>query len=657
MQYVLKLGAYGLAGVAAFAVAFAVLVSAPTAEAEVRQTATGSGLSGGDLTRSNGDTVYINNDNGSDTIYVRFTIETTGKATASFTHSSATDEGQSILCNGGGACDAEKAETDNVTVALKIDDDSGAGAIFVRQATVASTPQNELDTITVEVAQVPTKLALKLADRSIDSGQGTATAGETTLDIRLTDANGKGIADKAITIVSTRALLEPSTELSRTINSETVTVGSIASGTAAALAGTATTTADGDDDVSSDDVDTAGWVRVAVKGGGTPGVSTITATVGSVTGTAQLVLHGPVKTLTAMAQQSAIEVGGMTYIVVTATDSAGNPVAKSRAGVKSGATGVVGPSSTGNEVSVANNMNKDGGTKGTVQTGDYPACGGGITAVDANADDENSPVVGVFASIGTNGDGKCVLQVDAGSADGTSDDAARGAHEITIVALSGDTGTTANTKVEAVKLSIDVGGAPDDILHDAPERIDPSAELTVNITVLDDQGVRVGSTAIEVLKTAGDGAIISEVSANTSDGRAKFSYIAPSTPGVVEFLVRTKDAKKKVTAKEPIIIQIGAEVEPPAPPEVVEVVTPPGIVGFNPSAGQSGLVSFTNLSSIDDALGLIGCGDQTGASVSLTLMDGTPVIYAVGAPDFANRGFTDNVEFPIAFAAAYVSCP
>ena len=97
---------------------------------------------------------------------------------------------------------------------------------------------------------------------------------------------------------------------------------------------------------------------------------------------------------------------------------------------------------------------------------------------------------------------------------------------------------------------------------------------------------------------------------------------------------------------------------PVEPVEPVEPAAPDAaIVGFNPSAGQSGVVTFTNLSSIDDALGLIGCGDQTGASVSLTLMDGTSVIYAVGAPAFANKGFTDNVEFPIALTGAYVSCP
>ncbi len=95
--------------------------------------------------------------------------------------------------------------------------------------------------------------------------------------------------------------------------------------------------------------------------------------------------------------------------------------------------------------------------------------------------------------------------------------------------------------------------------------------------------------------------------------------------------------------------------ETPVEPVVETPVA--SIVGFNPSAGQSGVVTFTDLSSIDDALGLIGCGDQTGASVSLTLMDGSSVIYAVGAPAFANSGFTDNVVFPIALTGAYVSCP
>ena len=55
-------------------------------------------------------------------------------------------------------------------------------------------------------------------------------------------------------------------------------------------------------------------------------------------------------------------------------------------------------------------------------------------------------------------------------------------------------GTATTSKgVDEVEVEIQVGGAPATIESDAPERIDPSDELTVNVTVLDDEGVRVGA--------------------------------------------------------------------------------------------------------------------------------------------------------------------
>ena len=120
-----------LAAVAAFAVAVALLVSVsstPTAEATIEDTAAGTGgpTSAG---KNNGDTVYINNAEG--TAYVRFEISTNGAAAASFTHADASDDGQSILCQADAACDANAST--GVTVALKIDNDSGKGVIFVKQ--------------------------------------------------------------------------------------------------------------------------------------------------------------------------------------------------------------------------------------------------------------------------------------------------------------------------------------------------------------------------------------------------------------------------------------------------------------------------------------------------------------------------------------------
>ena len=107
-----------------------------------------------------------------------------------------------------GACDVDTANG-GITVALKIDDDSGAGTIFVKQTavTTGNSAADDTDVIEVTVAQVPTALSAKLDATSVKSGQPTGQGRSTLLDIRLTDENGGGIEGKALTIVSTRALL------------------------------------------------------------------------------------------------------------------------------------------------------------------------------------------------------------------------------------------------------------------------------------------------------------------------------------------------------------------------------------------------------------------------------------------------------------------
>ena len=168
-----------------------------------------------------------------------------------------------------------------------------------------------------------------------------------------------------------------------------------------------------------------------------------------------------------------------------------------------------------------------------------------------------------LASTGTNGDGQCVIQVTAPDNAGTATDAARGTHTITLVA-SND-GSAGPRGVNEPSVEVQVGGAPATISSDAPERIDPSTELTVNVTVVDDEDVRVGRVAIEAIQTAGDGAIITPIGAMTSDGRAKFTYLAPSRPGVVEFLVRTTGRRQQGdVASLAIIITIAAEAPPRA---------------------------------------------------------------------------------------------
>ena len=405
------------------------------------------------------------------------------------------------------------------------------------------------------------------------------------------------------------------------------------------LAGTVNTSADPGTNAN---VDSAGYARVAVSGSGTPGTSTITVSTGDVRASADIVLYGDVASISASAEKSAITLDEKTFIVVTATDSGGNGVAGVRVNRKSGASGIVGPGLAQNEVTVRNTVDKDVAPVGGVSAGkgDIPACG----TAPARTDDADTTGVDEstwWTGNGTNSDGQCVIEVEAQNPQGTAGDAARGTHTITINALAGAT-TAVDSDVDAVTVEIQVGGAPAAIESDAPDRIDPSTELTVNITVLDDEAVRVGSVTIEVIQTAGDGSIITQAAGSTRDGRAKFTYLAPSTPGVVEFLVRTKDADGKVTQQLPIIIAIAEEAppEPPAPPTPAISVS-----------GQSGSIGVLDAGSLEDLLGALDCGGNAGTTVTI---DGST--YIVGAPDVVNAAFLANDPFPIEFGGAYVNC-
>ena len=641
MSYVRKMGASALVVATAFAVAFAVLLSTPdTAEAELRSRATDGTFSArADNDAENGDTIYVrfNNDG-----YATFTISTTGAASASFVHSDAADDGQSIVCGSIAAdatgaatsCDREAGDS-QVTVEVKIDDDSGKGVVFVKQEAITGAGTTTTDAIDVTVAQVPTSLTVKANTNSIDAKGDSATpatAGRTYVDIRLLDENNKGIAGESITVVSTRALLQSVAAADGThaaTNERAVTVGALTETVtltdltgSGSLAGTVTSTTD----AGTNDVDTAGYARVVVIGAGSPGISTITVTMGELSATADIVLHGPVKTLSAELEQGAIEVGGMTHIVVTALDAGGNPVANQNVAVKTQG-GVTPPERLAVPVGTSNTVNKDSGTIGSLRDkGDLPACGD-VTAVTA-APDADPPVVGVAGSTGTNGDGKCVIQVTAPDNAGTATDAARGTHTVTLVA-SND-GSAGPRGVNEPSVEVQVGGPAAAIASDAPARIDPSTELTVNLTVTDDENVRVGRVAIEVQQTAGDGAIITPIGEMTSDGRAKFTYLAASRAGVVEFLVRTRDADNKVMASLPIIIDVGAE-EEEAPPEAPSLSRAPSSTGFT-------LVTFSG-GSVDDLSTALtdACGD--GVRAWATDYQGNYVSFFPSAPAVVNSGF------------------
>ena len=630
MSYVRKMGASALVVAAAFAVAFAVLLSSPgTAEAVV-QTRDGTSFTALTGNASNGQTVYIQNDAAE---YVQFEITTVGAASATFTHASATNNGQTIVCDPGsraGDCDADTVHT-GVTVGLKIDDDSGAGAVFVKQ-TLPGTPSTAatVDTITVVVAQVPTKLTVTPSPKAVNSGEGAAQAGTSVLSIRLTDANGKGIGGKGLTIIASHGALSVAT--APTTWPTDVSGGVAFTGTGSQVGSIPTST----DSDTTNTVDGAGYAAVTFTAGGVPNVATITVRVtgGTLDNTAEITMFGAVKTLTAESEQSAIAIGESTFVVVTAKDAGGNPVAGATASTKS-LGGIVGPDPAGTKVSVARDVNKDLGVKGTIEKGDIPACDTTVTAVTTAEQTDGEPPLR-FASTGTNADGQCVLRVTAPDNTGTANDASRGTHSITIVSSADGTDPAS---VDAVTLDIQVGGAPAVITSDAPERIDPSDEREVNITVVDDEAVRVGAVLIQVDQTAGDGKIIVDAASSTKDGKAKFTYLAPSTAGKAEFLVRTFAKKADgtrgvLTAKLPIIINIGEEEAAPEPePEHV-----PGLDRTPASTGYT-LVVFNGGSVAElDAVLTDACGSSAEAYATNL---GSYVSYLVGAPSIVNRAFND----------------
>ena len=637
------MGASALVVAAAFAVAFAVLVSTVNAEIQIRQVAedgTVSFVTTDAEDAKNGDTRYVEfASNG----FVQFEISTMGAASASFTHSDATDDGQKIICDAGAStarndCDADVTDSDSVTVAIKIDDDSGKGIVFIKQTPLTGSGLEATKAISVTVAQVPTKISVSPASKSIDA-DGEGAAGTTIVTIRLLDENNKGVGGKRLTVVSTRALLSGEGGTTATGGTGiTALVGGLADVVLAPFSSTTTGVLAGQVSTSTDitttaDDDEAGYARVVVTGGGSPGISTVTVTYGEVTGSADIVLHGPVKTISAEAEQSAIEVGGETYIVVTALDSAGNPVKGQHADVKQ-VGGVTPPSKGANRVEQNNDTAKNTRDLTKFETGDIPACGD-VPAVEDDAStagvDESRPL-----SDGTNDDGKCVIRIDAGGADtptNPADDAARGTHTIVIVAS--EDGVDGPKGVNEVTLEIQVGGAPASITSDAPARIGASEEIVINLTVLDDEDVRVGGVTIEAFQTAGSGKIIGDIAAKTSDGRAKFTYLAPSTPGVVEFLVRTRTSPddtpgSKVTASLPIIINIGAEEVAP-PPEAPSLSRAPSATGFT-------LVTFSggSVDDLSDAL-TAACGD--GVRAWATDYQGNYVSFFPSAPAVVNSGF------------------
>ena len=575
MSTVTKLGVYGLAVAAAFAVAFAVLVTAPRSSPVDAQTATDNtpapdvvieafteaggitvaddgdesndiaafGAPSATPTKRAGDSVYIQvtdlgvgdgdadpPEAGSTSTLFRFSVNAASDAEGTFK----VGGGTSLNCaDNRPGCDLD-SDTDDIIVQFDIDDGARANTSVVID--VVNVNDNKTVRVVISITGTvlsPSKLQVDLStslSRTADGIEADATT-EAQFNVRLLD-NQPTPADyvgaKVLMTVSPRGVIRTN---GADPGCRTVTVCNI------------TTDSDGF------------WVHV--RGTGQPGPTTLTIVAGGFTVTREITFYGEAKEITAEAEQSSVQLGGSVFVVVTVTDGAGNGIEDRRPTVGSGTDRVQPPSDNTNPVVAVNNQEKD--VAGT--TNDLPAC-----------------------SDGTNNKGKCVVQVTATNEDGTANDAERGTHTVTIVGAAPI--ATADRKVT---VEITVAGAVAEVTTNAPGRVDPGSTTTIVATVVDDEGVRAGAQSVTVTQVAGDGVLRSGGPATSRNGQHTFSYRAASSVGAAEFDVEVRALSAdgsatdtgKVLASASFTIQVGEE-EPEPPPEPEAPSGPaftPGVAG------------------------------------------------------------------------------
>ena len=530
------------------AVAFSGVLTTNTAEAATVSLADADSSA----TAAPGDTVNIVVD---DATFLQVSIASSSTASGGFGVSGA----QSIACpNGTPGCDtgtedadsdAETPETDiadSIQVSLLVDDDSPEGFILIN------------------ISGIGTEDATKVITVSKAGQVGSVTATAALPAIAAT--TGLGTTSTTVTAVVMNAQANPAG-----LNGQTVKFN--VEGPAVCDANTGSQVCE----VTSADYDHDGdgGTTPAVPGGaiatitatGRPGAVTVTASVGGKESTADITVFGAPVAITAEAEQSSIEVGtGSTFIIVTATDAGGNPVSGREYGVKAPG-GIAGPSEESVPVSVSAAVNKHTGEGDNADTGAIDPKTGELPSCDAKAavpadDAATPPVAAEAASTGTDAAGKCVIQVTApANAANPALTTSRGTHTITIAGPLPDGSSD-------VTVEISVGGPPASIEHDTPARVDALTEHTVNLTVLDNEGVKVGKQTLQVIAIGGAlaGTITADPPASTTDGVGSFSFLAPPGTGTISFLVRAGDLPNRT--QQLIEVAVGpAPVEvPDAPP-------------------------------------------------------------------------------------------
>ena len=578
MSTVTKLGAYGLAVAAAFAVALAVLVTAPRSSVNAQDstdntpapdtvieayTEVANAADDSDDTndiaefsepsvttvaKKSGESVVIQiYDLGKDaastgptaavpTLF-RFSVIEGGGASGTFKSGG----GTALNCaDQRTACDLD-SDIDDLIVQFDIDDDApdNSNVVIGVQNVVANKTVRVV--ISVTRAPVPVKFTAKISTgwptsipsepnsvseiARVGNAAEAATRGMTRIELKLEDKDENRVA-QPLTIATSgpgglvfaeRGLGTPCGSAGSGQNSVGV--------------------------VGCDARNFDGEGNIALWGNGRPGTTTVTFTTGDFVKTVDITLYGDAKTIEAAPEQNSVQVGGSVFIVVTVTDGAGNAVEGHEVTVlSSGDDAIQKPDGEGIAVAAVNTEEK---VVTSDTTKNLPAC-----------------------NDGTNGKGKCVVQVTAPQAAGTANDATRGTHTITLQGSA--------PIVEAdrkVKVDVTVAGPVDSIETNAPERVDLGSRTEIEVTLKDDAGVLAGAQGLTVTLVAGNGRVIGGGQAITSNGARSFTYRAASSPGTAEFDIEVRALGEnnelvtagKVLLTESISIAVGPAPEPPAP--------------------------------------------------------------------------------------------
>ena len=429
---------------------------------------------------------------------------------------------------------------------VDVDDDSPNGFIVINVTDLnASTPTTTRELISVNTDDRVVAIdATTATPNPAIPADGTDTAVEITT--RLTNSSEGGVNGKAVVIFTTLGLLSG------------CGTGGNADNVQACSEDSATV-----DDGNAETTDDDGYVVVTLQATQRAGVATVTFTSGDLSDSVNVVFYGAADAIAAEAMQSSISnVNDETFIVVTVTDSGGNPVddhtiahrSQGADGGDADGDGVVGPGPKAVEVTADYNRDFIHPTDSKMN---LPACGDNVT----NDPDTTDVDEAALFDGGTGAAGKCVIHVSSTFTDddNPANDTSRGTNTVHI---AGPGATPTDTSKDAA-VAIQVGGAPATISSDAPASVDPLSATEVTVSVVDDEGVPVGEVVTSVNQIEGSGRVIAGDGAGmTSDGSVKFTYLAPQTPGTAVFRVTAGEGAGQIASS--IVITIG-EVAPEAP--------------------------------------------------------------------------------------------